>query len=253
MTWILAIIIILLCLFFFLSWRNKRKIIKLFDQGNVCVTGLRGTGKDMLFCIVINARKKDYISNVRYSDEKKKFKMYDLNTQLWDMNGNTHENFINRNIKHYEYPMEDNIDYYISDCGVYFPSTYHSELVKKYKSAPLFQALSRHLGECNIHCNAQRLNRIWDKIREQSDIYIGMKNCKCIFRRVFISGYIYQTEEACNKLLIPPKRSLFGKARIEQENIYATMNGQIKHFWFITKIPYKYDSRRFKTLLKEAK
>lgn len=32
---------------------NMRKILKLFDSGNVCVVGLRGCGKDMLFANVV--------------------------------------------------------------------------------------------------------------------------------------------------------------------------------------------------------
>lgn len=248
-TFIIILIIVVFLILFFISIKNKHKIVKLFDEGNVTVTGLRGRGKDMLFCVVVNSRKKDYISNVRYSSPNKKFKWIEFDPKDWDLNGNTYENFINSDLNFFDYKYTDGTDYYISDCGVYFPSQYQSELVKKYKSAPLFQALSRHLGKCNIHANAQRIGRIWDKIREQSDIYIGLKCCKCFFGFTFLSGNIYQTEEACNKLLTQPKFSLFGKSKNEQRVVFETVNGKIEHFWFVTRIPYKYDDRRFKTLL----
>ena len=49
-----------------------RKIIKLFENGNVNVTGLRGTGKDVLFSNVIARRKSKYISNVDYNCKNKR-------------------------------------------------------------------------------------------------------------------------------------------------------------------------------------
>ena len=147
-TFIIILIIVVFLILFFISIKNKHKIVKLFGDGNVTVTGLRGRGKDMIFCVVVNSRKKDYISNVRYSSPNKKFKWIEFDPKDWDLNGNTYENFINNDLNFYEYKYSDRTDYYISDCGVYFPSQYQNELVKKYKSAPLFQALSRHIGKC---------------------------------------------------------------------------------------------------------
>ena len=45
---------------------NFTSVKKMFSQGNVCVTGLRGTGKDMLMSNVISSRKLPYISNMDY-------------------------------------------------------------------------------------------------------------------------------------------------------------------------------------------
>ena len=47
-----------------------KKIIKEFEKGNVCVVGLRGCGKDMLFANVIARRKQAYISNTNYHCDK---------------------------------------------------------------------------------------------------------------------------------------------------------------------------------------
>ena len=43
-----------------------QKIRKLFKKGSVCVTGLRGTGKDLLMSNVVVRNKKPYISNIDY-------------------------------------------------------------------------------------------------------------------------------------------------------------------------------------------
>ena len=104
---------------------NQRKVINIFKNGNTMVSGLRGRGKDLLFCWVINKRKENYISNVNYSSEKKKFKRFNFDTKVWELAGNTYENLADGNIKKYVYPYPDGIDYYISDAGVYFPSQYH--------------------------------------------------------------------------------------------------------------------------------
>ena len=66
-----------------------KKIIKLFENGNVCVTGLRGTGKDMLFANVAVRRKKPYVSNTWYDDNCIPFVPKDF-----DCGGNTYKNFI---------------------------------------------------------------------------------------------------------------------------------------------------------------
>ena len=52
---------------------NMRKIVKLFEQGNVCVVGLRGCGKDMLFANVIARRRQPYVSNTDYHCKKSPF------------------------------------------------------------------------------------------------------------------------------------------------------------------------------------
>lgn len=45
-----------------------KKMMKHFEDGNVCVIGLRGRGKDMLQGNVIVRRKKPYISNTDYGE-----------------------------------------------------------------------------------------------------------------------------------------------------------------------------------------
>ena len=132
-----------------------KKIIKLFEAGNVSVCGLRGRGKDMLFSNVAVRRKLPYVCNTNYGGEHIPFNPLD-----YDCGGNTYENFLTGKVFYYKYPHCDGTDVYISDAGVYFPSQYNGELNKRYGYISTFMALSRHLGECNVHFNAQNLNRV---------------------------------------------------------------------------------------------
>lgn len=241
-----AIIILL----FILSWINKRKFVNLFDRGNVLISGMKGRGKDFAFCVVINARKKNYISNVQYSNPKKKYQRFDFDTKVWELSGNTYTDLVDGTIKEYVYPYPDGIDYYISDAGLYFPAQYQGDLVKRYKSAPMFQALSRHLGDCAVHCNTQVQNRLWDKIREQSDTYVVMKHCKKLpFIKLFhLTAYSYSLEESAEKQIVPPKFGIGKKGR-EQRFQFEIAHGKIIRYSFFCRLPYKYDSRRFKKIL----
>ena len=248
MIWvIIAIAAIIMLIVIICKW-NKHKVMKQFKLGNVIVTGMRGRGKDMLFCIAVNYFKKNYISNVQYSDPKKKYQRFEFDTKVWELAGNDYQSLVDGKIKKYVYPYPDGINYYISDSGIYFPAQYATELCKKYKAAPMFQALSRQLGDCNVNCNTQALGRVWDKIREQSDIYIEMTGCKVIKKWALLKGYIYDDAEACAMHKKPPKFG-WGKEGRANRTIYESQNGKIQRFWFITKIPYKYDDRRFKRIL----
>ena len=156
--------------------RLKKLIKKYFKKGNCCVYGLRGSGKDLLFGNVINRRKKDYISNLDYSNKKG---FIGLDFKNLNLSENTYKDLIAGNIKRYSfsdfYPL--GTDIYLSDAGIYFPSQYCNELNKDFKHFPMYMALSRQVSENNFHVNSQALNRVWDKIREQSDTYILCKKC----------------------------------------------------------------------------
>ena len=82
-----------------------KKIIKMFEDGNVCVTGLRGRGKDMLMSNVVVRRKMPYVSNVDYKSKNKlcryfKFRPSEFDTQ----NGFT--NFIDGNLVPYDFKSQ---------------------------------------------------------------------------------------------------------------------------------------------------
>ena len=177
MVWVFVALLAVLAIICIVSFINKRRFVSLFDRGNVLVSGMRGRGKDFAFCVVVNARKQDYISNVVYSSPRKRFKCFPLDLKVWELAGNTFNDLVTGEVKTYSYPYPDGLDYYVSDAAVYFPASHFQELAKKYKSIPMFQALSRHLGDCNVHCNTQVQTMLWDKMRLQSDTYIVMKGC----------------------------------------------------------------------------
>ncbi len=250
MKWVLLAVLVIFLLIFILSKINRRRFVKLFDRGNVLVSGMKGRGKDFAFCVVVNARKRNYVSNVQYSDPRKRYQRFDFDTKVWELAGNTYDDMVSGKVKTYVYPYPDNIDYYISDAALYFPATYHGELAKKYKSAPLFQALSRQLGDCAVHCNTQVQTQLWDKIRLQSDTYVVMKGCTQIFRSklFYLRAYSYSLAESAEKQIVPPRFGM-GKRGKELKMQFEIAHGNITRYGFFVKLPYRYDSRRFKRIL----
>lgn len=250
---VLIIIIIITITAILINKWKQRKFVKMFKEGNVVVSGLRGRGKDLAFCYVINKRKENYISNVQYSKENKKYKRFEFDTKVWELAGNTYKDMVDGTTKKYVYPYPDGIDYYISDAGIYFPAQYHSELDKKYKSAPIFQALSRQLGDCNVHTNTQKQNRLWDKMREQSDIYVVMRGAKFIPKtKIFFLKYTtYTVAEEAEKQTKKPHFGIGKRAREAKQN-YMSNHGEIKNGFFVGRLQYNFDSRRFKRILENG-
>lgn len=250
MIWFIIAFLSLFFIFYLISFFNKRSFVNLFSKGNVQLCGMKGRGKDVAFCIVVNSRKKNYISNVQYSNPKRKFKRFDFDTKVWELSGNTYTDLVDGTVKKYVYPYPDGIDYYISDAGIYFPAQYANQLCNRYKSAPMFQALSRHLGDCCVHTNTQSINRLWDKIREQGDIFIYMTGCRFIphTKICLITCYEYDRYESAESHIIPPRFGIGGKAKEARYN-FEIAHGRIKHRWFFARLPYRFDSRRFKRIL----
>lgn len=228
-----------------------KKMIKLFRAGNVLVTGLRGRGKDMLIANVVVRRKLPYVSNVDYGGEN-----FPLDLMDFDCGRNTYRNFITGKINPYYFPYPDGTDIYISDAGVYFPAQCCNELNRDYGFFSTFMALSRQLGECNVHINVQNLNRCWDKIREQSDIYVTCNRCVVFFRKfVCETVTIYDKYESClNRVppFKPPKVRMNNDRRVTVQlakQSYEMTHGKIQRrkLWFINKSDY--DTRVFKKML----
>lgn len=243
--------------------RLRKLYKKTFYQGNTIVCGLRGRGKDMLFSNVIARCCDKYISNIDYQCKNSQFIKLDIN--LLNLNGNTFDRFINNNLIPYSYPYEDNVDIFISDSAVYFPSQYQDKLCKMYPSLPLYQALSRHLGNNNIHYNVQNLNRLWDKCREQCDNYIFCNWCKVLFGKIVIQVItIYDKYESCENRVQPFKPlkaplTLNGTAkalyRTKNEELFRNFtekNGSVKRRLLIYINKSNYNTRLFKDILQNG-
>ena len=247
--------------------RMKKLIKKYFNKGNVCVYGLRGTGKDLIFGNVILRRKKDYISNLDYSNNQNYIKLNFNNLNLAE---NTYKNLIDNKIKYYNfndfYPV--GTDIFLSDAGVYLPAQYCNELNRDYKHFPMYMALSRQVSENNFHVNTQALNRVWDKIREQSDIYILCRKCWYIplskfkifniqfFKHDFVIQFIRLYERydsACQKInpcrikvpLFNKQAKMNAKIYIDQ---YNSTNGFIKNKILFYRNKSKHDTLYFSKL-----
>lgn len=236
-----------------------KKIIKLFDQGNVCVTGLRGRGKDVLMGNVIARRKLPYVCNVDYHCKKSTFNRLQLQA-LDPLNDYT--NFITGKYRKYVYPYEDKTDVYVSDAGIYFPSQYCSQLDKHFSGFSVYQAISRHLGDCNFHFNTQNLNRVWNKIREQSDIYIRCCWCKFIFKKIVVMKVIiYDKYQSAVDNVAPYKHisaPIFSKQEVRAQykskdevlwRQFTNTYGTVKKGILVFKNKTNFDSRFIKKLL----
>lgn len=171
-----------------------KEIIKMFRMRNVCVCGLRGDGKDMLFGNVIARRKEPYISQFSYTKDPNLHQVLDFGKL--DCGKNSWKDMITGYIKYYKFPYIEGSDIYISDAGVYMPSQYCNELNKYMPYLPTYFALSRQVSHNNIHVNVQHLGRVWDKIREQSDIYI-----RCRFCTTFIGKKPIKSDNKVVKIL----------------------------------------------------
>ena len=247
-------------------------VVRLFESGNVSVCGLRGTGKDMLFSNVIARRKQPYISNCDYHCVKSAFIKLDFSKIDLD---NNYSQLLKGDIIPYDYPYPENADFYISDAGIYLPSQYQGDLIYKYKGIPTFAALSRHLGNCNFHFNSQNIERVWDKLREQSDIYIRCESCYVLkflpkipilgrlFKNIVIQKItIYDKYQSCVDRVQPfkplyPKlfsskeeRAVVVQQNDTNRNQYRNTYGKVIRHTIIYKNLSNYDTRLFKSLLR---
>lgn len=227
-----------------------KSIVRLFNKGNVCVTGLRGTGKDVLFGNVIARRGEPYISNLDYGGD-----YYQVDLTKLNCGGNVYSNFISGDVHKYDYPYPVGADVYLSDAGIYFPSQYQGELCKRYGSMATHQALTRQVSKNNFHINTQNLNRCWDKIREQSDTYIRCRWCKVIFGIVFQGITLYDKAESCQSRVRPcrVRVPLFNKEAQTQAQIYRdtfyNQHGEVKNKLLIYRNKSKHDTLYFGRLL----
>lgn len=237
------IIIVIILLYFIISYLiTKERILKRFEKNNVIVYGSKGSGKDLLFQWVIKKRKKPYLSNVNYG-----YHFYDTSINDYCLKNNTFNNFVSNNINiEQKNDNYEGLDFYISDCGVYFPSQLDSTLHKIYPSYPINYALSRHLYNSNIHCNCQNLERVWKALREQADYYI---KCLGVIKLPFILIIRlreYEKYQSAVNGALPLKKHLTNKFYKSEKKVYDATNGLIiNSFVIIKKRDIKYDTRYF--------
>lgn len=198
-----VISILLLIIFIRLRFVNLSYTAKQFEKQNVIVTGKKGTGKDVLFSAIINTRKKKAYSNIDYGKYTIVKPISFLNTLP-----NTYDNLLQNDVQIIEKNIDEGVDYYLSDGGIYLPSQYDVALCKNenYKSLPIFYTLSRHLGDMNVHVNVQNINRLWIKLREHADYYITCKYCINLGPWMYLKTVHYESYDDCLNNKLPTRR-----------------------------------------------
>lgn len=253
---------------------SLKRIIRVVNRGNTAVVGMRGRGKDMLLANVVIRRGQEYISNVDYGLSGR---FHKFDPMMFDVHNN-YKNFISGKVSKYIHPYPDGLDVYISDAGVYFPATYHSELSRAYSTFPTYMCLSRQIADSNVIINAQVISHVWDKIRSQCDSFI---NCdKCLYLPRVLRGIvrrlpknlrflvpklviqrvtIYDNEDSCvcrrEPFLIKPpllaKREVREMVKMQKLN-YTAQYGHIDRMWLVYFNKSDYNTRIFKEILENG-
>lgn len=232
---------------------DMRSIIRSFEKGNVCVCGMMGTGKDVLFGNVINRIKRPYISNLDYGGQRIKFKPWMLNFN------NTWRNLMEDHINRFEYIFPDRFHFYMSDLGIYMPSQNQSELCKEYPYIPTSMPMMRQVAGAWFHANCQVPNRIWDKAREHFDIWYRCIFCKVLFGKIVIQYLIEYDKYQSVVDRVPPfplRRPLLNKDRQQlydiQKSNYLISHGKVKPKFLIYWNRSKHNTRGFKEMFENA-
>lgn len=226
---------------------GRRVLVDEFSRCNVIVFGKKGTGKDLIFNAVINARKRRCSANIQYNSKYCTIR----DVKEYSVAPNTYRNFLDGNITIVDKVLPEREDYYISDGGIILPSQYQSDLVKLYPSLPIYYALSRHLQNSNVHINTQALGRVWDKLREQADCYIKAIRSFTVFGLVFTRFIVYDEYESAKLGLRPYHHSIlsrqFSKANAEE---FEALHGRVEsHIIVQRKSRIKYDTRAYHSKL----
>lgn len=229
-------------------------IRKLFRTRSVCVTGMKGSGKDMLIANVLARSSRPYCSNMDYHTGAT---YYPLDLSALDCGKNSYNDLIRGDVKPYSSPIPDGCDTIISDAGVYLPSQYCNELNRAYPYLPTLFALYRQTNDAHIHINTQNLNRLWDKLREQSDCYLYCRWCKVLPGGIVIQLVTeYDRADSCIARIKPCAIApgLFDSPEVKTSKLlyqdsFFNSHGRVKNHLLIYINRSKYDTRYFRDLL----
>lgn len=196
-------------------------LLERFSNSNVLVFGAKGKGKDLLFAHLIYLRNELHYSNMPYNQNSIICTPKHLN-----LNGNTFKDLINGSVKKFNSKLLYGADIYLSDVGVYLPSTEHKELDVIYPDLPLFMALSRQLGNHNIHINTQALGRCWIKVREQCDCFIRLLHADIYDKFIIIDTICYESYQSAEAGFLPNQNEAEEAQRgsIEYRSFYIKKN-----------------------------
>lgn len=142
-------------------------LVDTFQNSNVIVFGKKGSGKDVIFATVIHLTPGLHYANMPYNAKTLVLK----SLRALGVGGNTYKDIVNGTITKYPDPFIPSLPIFISDGAVYFGSQNNSEIDSMFPELAIYEALSRQLGQHQIHVNTQALGRLYIKMREQADVF----------------------------------------------------------------------------------
>lgn len=153
---------------------------------------------------------------------------------------------------------------YLSDGQIELPSYYQSLLLKYYPSFPIFMSLAGHLYHMVIINNSQVMGQLWDKLRNQQDLYVRALDTyprfKSLFSKIykyipifrkyiFVKLRYYELYQSAEQGLLPFKSGLGIKDRAmikQMQKEYESMHGKITEKMILVKRnQIKYDTRYY--------
>ena len=217
-------------------------LLNVFNNSNVVVFGKKGAGKDVLFALVIYLQNGAHYANMRYNGDT--LLLHSLKQLCVGVN--TFKALVDGNITKYKDPFIPNVPIFISDGAVYFGSQYDSEVTNSYPGLPIFLALSRQLGEHQVHVNTQALDRLYKKIREQADAFIKCLRTVDYGPFMLVDAISYDKYEAALGGILPYMSS--DRTSLDYQK-FAGANGEIEyHTFYVDKKWLKYDTHYFAKL-----
>lgn len=208
----------------------------------------------------------NYLSNIDYGygvrivdmSEFKLYKNYEKTVELsfQDFLNNPDDIYMTKNLSF------EGKELILSDSQLYFPASYFQTLIRKYPSFPIFFQLSGHLYDMTITINSQRYGLVWDKLRDQADLYIqaintfpgkGLKKIHpyipIIRNKLITKLYIYERFETAERGIFPyvPRAGIKDRAIIKADKLkFDSENGKILKLSIVTDLrDLRYDTRYF--------
>lgn len=216
-------------------------LLETFESSNVLVFGKKGAGKDVLFGLVTHLTNGLHYSNIPYNSKTLLLK----SLKQLDVGGNGFSDIVNGTIKKYDDPFIPGLPIFISDGAVYFGSQYDSKINTEFSGVATFMALSRQLGEHQIHVNTQALGRLYLKIREQADVFIRCLHTRDCGTFMIVDAISYDRYETATKGMLPCPESCTPREQMEFEGA----NGEVQmHSFYVDKAWLQFDTHYFAKL-----
>lgn len=234
-----------------------RKLYKRSQRYNMSISGMKGTGKDVLVGNMLARYSKGYVSNIDYTNDER---YTPLDLTAYNVPTTTQELLSGVIVHTYEIPKHlDGKEVWISDAGCYLPSHEDKYLSKDYAGLPKCFALSRQIIGATMHYNSQQDGRVWLKLREQSEYYVRCNRCTFIGKLVILTLTTYTKRESvdANVPPYPVKRPLLlsprdnaGMAWELDKARYDITYGEVKRHTLVFFNKSKHNTYQFRNLLK---